>query len=42
MRKKSCKTEKKSERKIKNEKKLPYLPDVAKWQQQLFYNTNVT
>ena len=42
MRKKSRKNRKKSERKLKMNEKLPYLLNVAKWQQQLFYNIDTT
>ena len=32
----------KGERKTKNEKKLPFLPNVAQWQQQSFCDKNTT
>ena len=40
--KKTLKNQKKSEENLKMNKKLSYLPNVAKWQQQLFYDINTT
>ena len=42
MRKNHVKTEKKVNENYKMNKKLPYLLNVAKWQQQLFYDINTT